>query len=63
MDAANDAKPRGIFSDQGAFKKRLFHRVKHTGAWTSIRGTMVTGTVIAVTESCDFHVIVITLTP
>ena len=62
-DAANDEKLQGIFSGQGALKKRLLLRAKHMGSWTSLQGTTVTGTVIDATEFSDFSVIVTTLTP
>ena len=48
-DDANDTKLRGIVNDQGNFEKRLFLCAKHTGSWTIIQGTMVTGTVLAAT--------------
>ena len=53
-DIANDAKLQEIASDQGAFKKRLLLRAKHTGDWMSVRGTTVTGIVLVTVEFCDF---------
>ena len=50
-------------NDQGAFEKRLFLCVKHTGIWLSICRTTVTGTVLATTEFSDFYVLVTKLTP
>ena len=35
----------------------------YAGAWLSIRGTTVTGTVLVATEFSDFYVIVKMLTP
>ena len=46
---ANDAKPHGITSSQGATEKHLFLHAKQMGAWLSIWGTMVTGTVLTAT--------------
>ena len=50
----NDAKPWGVVSNQGSFKKRILLRAKHTGAWMSVRGTMVTDTVLTATEFRNF---------
>ena len=63
QDVSNEVKLSVIFRNQGAFKKRLFLRAKHMGASLSVRGTMVTGTVLAATEFLNFYVLVITLTP
>ena len=49
-DAANNAKPQGIASNKGAFKKRPFLRAKNMGAWLSVRGTMITGKVLSAKE-------------
>ena len=63
QDTANDVKLQGIVSHQCTTKKRLLLGAKHTGAWLSVRGNTVTGTVIAATEFRDFYVLVIMLTP
>ena len=62
-DIANDTKLQEIVSNQGAFEKRPFLRAKHTDAWMSMGGTMVTGTVLTITKIFDFYVLVIKLTP
>ena len=49
QDIKHDVKLQESFSDQGAFKKRLFLRAKHMGAWLSVWGTTVTGTLLAAT--------------
>ena len=58
----NGAKLKGIISDQGAFEKILFLCAKHMGAWLSVRGTTVTGVVLAATDFIYFNVLVTTLT-
>ena len=62
-DTENTAKLQGIISNQGAFKKHVSQCAKHTDDWMSVRGTIVTDTLLAAMESHDFHVIVKTLTP
>ena len=57
----NDAKLRVTVNDQVDFEKRIFLQAKHTGSWLSVRGTTVTGTVLADTEFRDFYVHIITL--
>ena len=43
-------KLRGIINEKGNFDKRLFLRAKFTASWLSVRGTIVTGTVLAATD-------------
>ena len=62
-DNSNDAKLQGIFSDKGAFQKRLFLCAKRTGAWISIVGTKFTGSALAAIEFRGFYVLVTMLTP
>ena len=47
---SDDTKLQEIVRDQGASEKRLFLRAKHTGAWLSVWGTTITGTVLAATD-------------
>ena len=53
-DAMNDAKLRGIVSNQGDFEERLFLRTKHMSAWLSVWVTTVIGTVLAATQFRGF---------
>ena len=54
QDGANDAKLQGIFSNQGAFEKRLFLHANHTGSLLRVWGTTVTVIVLTATEFRDF---------
>ena len=54
QDFTNDTKLRVIVNDQGFFEKRLSLHAKHTAYWMSVRGTALTGTVLATTEFRDF---------
>ena len=47
-------KLQGIVSDQITFQKRILQTAKHTGAWLSMWGNAVTGTVLAATDFRDF---------
>ena len=62
-DDANDAKLSGIVNPQGNLEKRLFLRTKNLGSWMSVRGTAVTGVVLAAMEFFGFYVHIITLNP
>ena len=46
-DDSNNAKRRGLVNDLGALDHCLILHSKNTGTWLSIRGTTVTGSVLA----------------
>ena len=62
-DAAYEYKLKGLVSDLKCTDKRLLQRAKSTGAWLSVHGTTVSGTVLNATEFQDFYVHVITSLP
>ena len=53
-EVANKTKLRGLFQDLKGADRRLNIWAKSTGAWISINGTTVSGTVLYDTESWDF---------
>ena len=59
-DAAYEIKLKGLVCDLKGTDKSLRLRAKSTGAWLSVRGTTVSGTVLSATEFWGFYVIVIT---
>ena len=54
QEVANKTKLKGLVRDLNGTDRRLILRAKITGAWTSIRGTTVSGTVFSATEFWDF---------
>ena len=56
-------KINGLVRDLKVTDKRLILRVKITGAWLSVRGTTVSGTVLSSTEFWGFYVHVIKFLP
>ena len=48
------AKLKGLVKDLKALDRRLIIRAKNTGSFLTVRVTIVTGTVLAATEFCDF---------
>ena len=48
-DAAHESKLKGLVSDLKGTDKRLLIRAKSTGAWLSVHGTTVSGTVLSAT--------------
>ena len=59
----DDAKLKGLVDDLEANDRRLILLTKNTGSWLIVRGTTVTGTLLAATDFCDFFVHVMMLTP
>ena len=53
-DVANNAKLKGLVDDLEANDRRLILLTKNTGSWLIVRGTTVTGTLLAATDFCDF---------
>ena len=53
-DDAKDATLKGLVGYIMGTNQRLILHAKNIGAWLSIRGTTVTGTVLLATEFCDF---------
>ena len=53
-DVAYKSRLKGLSSNIKGNKNSLILRAKITGAWLSIRGTTVSGTVISATEFWDF---------
>ena len=49
-EAAYETKLKGLVRDLKGTDKRLIQRAKRTGAWLSVRGTTVSGTVLSATE-------------
>ena len=49
-DAAYETKLKGLFRNLKGIDKRLILRVKCIGYWPSVRGTIVSGTVLSATE-------------
>ena len=62
-DDAHGAKLKGLVKDLEALDRRLILSTKSTGSWMTIRGTIITGTLIAATEFCDFLCIRYDVTP
>ena len=62
-DAAYKSKLKGLVSDLKVNDNRLILRAKIIGAWLSVHGTTVSGTVLSATEFWDFYVQVIMLLP
>ena len=62
-DYTNEAKLKGIVREPEALDLRLIVRAKTTGSWMTVRGTTVTGTVLAATYFCDFCARVMVLPP
>ena len=54
QDAVFETKLKGLFRDLKGTNKRLILRAKSTGAWLSVRGTTVSGTVLSATKFRDF---------
>ena len=54
---------KGLVSDLKGTDKPLLLRAKIIGAWLSLRGSTVLGTVLSATEFWDFYVLVITSLP
>ena len=48
-DDANDAKLKELVADLDTTNRRLIIHAKNTGAWLNVRGTTVTGTLLAAT--------------
>ena len=59
-DVAHKSRLKGLVRDLKGTDKRLLLRAKSTGAWLSVHGTAVSGTVLSATEFRDFYVLVIT---
>ena len=53
-DDTNGAKLKGLVKYIKEFDRRLILRSKRRGSWLTLRGTMVTGIVLAATEFCGF---------
>ena len=53
-DVAHKSRLKGLVRDLKGTDKRLLLRAKSTGAWMSVRGTIVSGTALSATESQDF---------
>ena len=54
QDAAYETKLKGLVSNLKFTDRFLILRAKSTGAWPSVRGTTVSGTVPSATEFRDF---------
>ena len=63
QDDANDVKPKGLDDKLEASDRRLILRAKNASSYVTVQGTIVTGTVFAATEFCDFFVHVVMLHP
>ena len=63
QDAAYESKLKGLLSDLKGTNKCLLLRAKNTGAWMSVHGTTVSGTVLSATEFRNLYVHVITSLP
>ena len=63
QDAAYESKLKGLVSNLKGTAKPLLLSAKITGAWLSVRGTKVSGTVLSATEFWYFYVHVITFLP
>ena len=57
---AYESRLKGLVRNLKVTDKPLILRTKSTGAWMSVRGTTVSGTVLSATEFRDFYVLVIT---
>ena len=53
-EASFETKIKGLVRDLKGTEKRLILCAKNTGAWLSVRGTTVSGTVLSATEFQDF---------
>ena len=53
-DDANKVKLKGLVKDLKSTDRRLILSAKNTGCWLTVLDNMVTGTLLAVTEFCDF---------
>ena len=53
-DAVYESKLKGLVSDIKSTDKRLILRAKSTGAWMSVCGTIVSGTVLSATGFWGF---------
>ena len=62
-DDANNTKLGVVVKNLKAPDRRLILHAKHTGSWMTIKGTMVTGTVLCATELPIFFVHVTMLPP
>ena len=62
-DAAYESKVKDLVSNLKGTDKRLLIRAKSTGAWLSVCGTTVSGTVLSATEFRGFYVHIITFLP
>ena len=58
-DVLHESRLKGLVSDLQGTDKRLLLRTKSTGAWLSVRGTTVSGTLLSATEFPDFYVLFI----
>ena len=54
LDVAHESRLKGLLSGIKGSDNRLLVRAKITGAWMSVRGTTVSGTVISSTKFRDF---------
>ena len=54
QDDSNGAKLKGLAKDIKAIDNCLIIRAKNTVSWPTVRGTTVTGTVLAATDFCGF---------
>ena len=54
MGKRNDEKLEGTVKDLDNLDCRIFLRSNQTGSWTTVWGTMVTGTVLSTMEFCYF---------
>ena len=59
-DVAYESRLNGLVSDLKSTENHLLLCTKSTGAWLSVRGTTVLGTVVFTTEFRDFYVLTIT---
>ena len=58
-----ESRLKGLVSNLKGTEKRLLLRAKSTGAWLSVCGTKVSGTVLSTTDFWDFYVLTITSLP
>ena len=58
-----ESKLKGLVSYLQGTDKCLLLRTKITGAWMSVCGTTVSGTVLSATEFLDFYVLALTSLP
>ena len=59
QDVIQESRLKGLVRYLKGTDKRLILRAKSTGAWMSVHGTSVSGTVLSATEFRDFYVLVI----